>query len=100
MIVGVKIGLQRAIAQIRRVLCTDGKLIACGYVKGDSRRSDFFVEHFGVRRGYFSRPFFKVGNLAAQFEGFAIDRQGGSRSVACFEATRTHAPRSSQREQS
>ena len=48
MIVGVKIGLQRAIAQIRRVLCTDGKLIACGYVKGDSRRSDFFVKHFGV----------------------------------------------------
>jgi ubiquinone/menaquinone biosynthesis C-methylase UbiE len=81
----------RAIAEIRRVLCTDGRLIACGYVKGDSRRSDFFVKHFGVRRGYFSRPLFELGDLASHFEGFTIGRQGTGLGVAYFEAIKTEA---------
>ena len=77
-----------AIAEMKRVLPTGGKLIACGYVKGARRRSDWFVRHFGVRHGYFTPPFFTPDDLARQFEGFTIARQGSDGSFAWFEAAK------------
>lgn len=75
-----------AIAEMRRVLSREGKLIACGYVTGGRRRSDWFVRHFGVRKGYFTPPFFTARDLVHQFQGFAMVRQGSERSFAWFEA--------------
>ncbi len=77
---------QQSIAQIRRVLRPKRKLIACGYVKGASKRSDFFVKHFGMRNGYFARPLFNQKELPEQFQGFQITRQGSNQSLAYFEA--------------
>jgi len=77
---------RRAIAEMKRVLPAGGKLIACGYVTGGRRRSDWFVRHFGVRHGYFTPPFFTQDELAEQFRGFTMTQQGCDQSVAWFEA--------------
>jgi ubiquinone/menaquinone biosynthesis C-methylase UbiE len=76
---------QRSIAEMRRVIRKQGKLVACCYVKGVRRLSDWFVKHFGVRRGFFTPPFLHVDDIASQLEGFTIGRQGNIRSLAYLE---------------
>lgn len=73
-------------AEMKRVLCEDGKLIACGYIRGGSRRGDWFVRWFGARRGFFTPPFFTSGEIPQQFTGFTISHMGGDRYFAWFEA--------------
>lgn len=77
---------QCAIAEIKRVLRQQGTLVACGYVKGVRRISDWFVKHFGVRRDFFKPPFFELGDVPSQFKGFAVIRQANVKSMAYFEA--------------
>jgi ubiquinone/menaquinone biosynthesis C-methylase UbiE len=77
---------QPAIAEIRRVLRKRGTLVACGYVKGARKLSDWFVKHFGVRNGFFNPPFFGQKDIASQFKGFTIIRQGNIKFVSYFEA--------------
>jgi SAM-dependent methyltransferase len=79
---------QRMIAEMRRVLRREGTLIACGYVRGARWLSDWFVRHFGVRNGYFTPPFFTADDIARQFEGFTMARQGNDKSIAWFEAAK------------
>jgi SAM-dependent methyltransferase len=78
-------------AEMKRVLRGGGRLVACGYVKGASRRSDWFVKYFGVRNGYFTPPFFTFDDMARQFEGLTIARQGSDRCFAWFEAVKQRA---------
>ena len=80
-----------AIAEMKRVLPPGGKLIACGYVKGARRRSDWFVRHFGVRHGYFTPPFSTEDELTGQFRGFTMTQQGCDQHIAWFEAVKTGA---------
>jgi ubiquinone/menaquinone biosynthesis C-methylase UbiE len=79
---------QHTIAEMQRILRPEGTLIACGYVRGARWLSDWFVRHFGVRHGYFTPPFFTRDDLARQFEGFTMARQGSDGSVAWFEAAK------------
>lgn len=79
---------QRAIAEIRRVLRPQAMLIACGYIKGARGLSDWFVRHFGARKGFFNPPFFELDDVAACFEGFTIVREGNVKSLAYFEAVK------------
>jgi ubiquinone/menaquinone biosynthesis C-methylase UbiE len=79
----------RAIEQMRRVLRKDGKLLACCYVKGAKRFSDFFVRHFGVRRGFFTPPFWRADEIASELDGFRITREESLKSIAWFEAVKT-----------
>ena len=79
----------RAIEQMRRVLRKDGKLLACCYVKGAKRFSDFFVRHFGVRRGFFTPPFWRADEVASQFDGFTVTRRDSLKSIAWLEAVKT-----------
>jgi len=74
------------VAEMKRVLSANGRLIACGYVQGARQRSDWFVRHFGVRHGYFTPPFFTVGEIPERFHGFTLARRGCDRSIAWFEA--------------
>lgn len=76
---------QRAVAEMRRVLRKEGVLIACGYVQGVRRLSDWFVQHFGVRNGFFTPPFFTLDDLDRQFEGVTIARKGSDKSIAWLE---------------
>ncbi|MHC5061423.1 MAG: methyltransferase domain-containing protein [Planctomycetota bacterium] len=75
-----------AIAEMGRVLRKQGTLVACGYVKGGSKRSDWIVRHFMTRTGYFNPPFFSLDDLAEQFVGFTIMRQGNLESCVYFVA--------------
>ncbi len=79
----------RAIGQMRRVLGSEGMLVACGYAKGARRLTDWCVKHFAVRKGFFNPPFFPVDDIGAQLEGFEIRRQGNVKSIIYFEAVKT-----------
>jgi len=79
---------QGTAAEMHRILRREGGLIACGYVQGARRLSDWFVRCFGVRNGFFTPPFFAVGDLARQFGGFTIIRQGSDKSFVWFEAVK------------
>jgi ubiquinone/menaquinone biosynthesis C-methylase UbiE len=79
---------QRAVAEIGRVLRKHGTLIACGYVKGARKLSDWFVKHFGARKGFINPPFFELDEIASQFKGFMIIRQADVKSLAYFEAVK------------
>jgi SAM-dependent methyltransferase len=74
------------IAELRRVLRKGGVLIACGYVRGGRRVSDGFVNCFGVRKGFFTSPFFTFDDLDRRFEGLAITNKGRDTSIAWLEA--------------
>jgi SAM-dependent methyltransferase len=78
----------RTIAELRRVVRKGGTLIACGYVEGARRLSDWCVRRFGARRGFFTPPFFTAQDMARQFEGFTITRRGSDKSFAWFEAVK------------
>lgn len=77
---------QHAIAEIRRVLRKRGTLIACGYVKCVRKITDWFIKHFGARKGFFNPPFFELDDIASKFKGFTIIRQASVKSIAYFEA--------------
>ena len=48
---------QKAFREIWRVLKPGGKLIACFYIKGKSRRTDWLVNNILAKKGWFSPPF-------------------------------------------
>jgi ubiquinone/menaquinone biosynthesis C-methylase UbiE len=77
---------RRAIAEMGRVLRKHGTLVGSGYVEGVSRRSDWFVKHFIIRKGFFNPPFFSLDRLVEHFVGFTITRQGNLESFVYFEA--------------
>lgn len=76
----------RTTTEMRRVLRQDGKLIACGYIRGARRLSDWFVKYFGVRNGFFTPPFFLLNDMDRQFKDFAMVRKGSDKSIAWFDA--------------
>jgi SAM-dependent methyltransferase len=77
---------QRTVSEIRRVLRKDGRLVACGYIQGARRLSDWFVRYFGVRNSFFTPPFFRFEDMDRQFRGLTITRRGCDKSFAWFEA--------------
>lgn len=48
---------ERAFSETRRVLKTGGDFIACFYIKGKSRRTDWLVKNVLAKKGWFSPPF-------------------------------------------
>lgn len=48
----------RAILETLRVLKKGGKLIACFYIEGQSKRTDLLVKNILTKKGWFSPPFF------------------------------------------
>ena len=79
---------QQAVNEIARVLRKQGTLVACGYIKGARKLSDWFVKHFGGRNDFLNPPFFESDEIASQFKGFTIIRQADMKSIAYFEAVR------------
>lgn len=80
---------QRAIAEMRRVLRKQGTLIACGYASGVRGLSDWLVNHFAVRRGFFTPPFFRADDIDSQLEGFKVSQEGNVKSLIYFKAVKT-----------
>ncbi|MHC4537751.1 MAG: class I SAM-dependent methyltransferase [Planctomycetota bacterium] len=79
---------QAAVAEMRRVLRPDGSLVASCYIKGDSWRVDWFVKHYGVRKSFFSPPFFTMDDIGSHLNGFAIRRQEHIKSGVYFQAVK------------
>jgi len=79
---------QSAVSEMRRVIRERGTLIASFYAQGARKLPDWFVRHFLVRRSFFNPPFFHVDDIASQFEGFTIGRQGSVESFVYFEAVK------------
>ena len=52
-----------AFSETRRVLRSGGIFCGCMYVKGVNRRTDFFVEEFCERHGFFSPPYETLSGL-------------------------------------
>lgn len=48
---------QRAFHETWRVLKPGGDFIACFYIKGKSKRTDWLVENILAKKGWFSPPF-------------------------------------------
>lgn len=48
---------KKAFQEIWRVLKTGGKFIACFYIKGESRITDWLVNHILAKKGWFTPPF-------------------------------------------
>lgn len=79
---------QRAISEMRRVIRVHGTLIACGYVSGVRRLSDWFIKHLATRKAYFNPPFLQLETIASNFEGLTIGRKGNVKSFVYFEAVK------------
>jgi len=54
---------EAAFRETHRVLRTGGTFAGCFYLRGVSRRADFFVNSIYVPMGYFSPPFLTMGQL-------------------------------------
>jgi ubiquinone/menaquinone biosynthesis C-methylase UbiE len=59
---------EAAYEEIYRVLKTDGTFLGCFYVRGETRRTDWFVRNIYVPRGYFTPPFETLASLRLSLE--------------------------------
>ncbi|MDO4284494.1 MAG: class I SAM-dependent methyltransferase [Eubacteriales bacterium] len=59
---------EEAYGEIRRVLRRGGRLLACFYVRGESRVTDALVGAVLARKGWFTPPFETVSSLRARLQ--------------------------------
>ncbi|MBR1581132.1 MAG: class I SAM-dependent methyltransferase [Selenomonadaceae bacterium] len=59
---------EAAYEETRRVLCEGGTFSGCMYVKGLNGRTDFFVEQFCERHGFFTPPYETLTTLAERLK--------------------------------
>ena len=57
-----------AFNETRRVLKSDGIFCGCMYVKGLNDRTDWFVEHFCERQGFFTPPYETLTTLSERLK--------------------------------
>ena len=68
-----------------RVLKPGGTFCGCFYVKGEHRRTDWFVRHIYEKAGFFTPPYETVSSLKARLEGMYADvDMGNLKSMAWF----------------
>ena len=64
---------EAAYSETRRVLKTGGTFSGCMYVKGLNGRTDFFVEQFCERQGFFTPPYETLTTLAERLKAMYSD---------------------------
>ena len=68
-----------------RVLKPGGTFCGCFYVKGEHKRTDWFVRHVYENAGFFTPPYETVSSLKARLEGMYADvDMGNLKSMAWF----------------
>ncbi|MDE6729803.1 MAG: class I SAM-dependent methyltransferase [Oscillospiraceae bacterium] len=59
---------KKAFSEVYRVLKKDGMFIACFYIKEESVRTDWLVEHVLAKKGWFTPPFQTFSELKKMLE--------------------------------
>ena len=80
---------ERAYSEVNRVLKTGGAFIACYYVKGESKISDWLVNTILSKKGWFTPPFETVGQLRERLNrDYEIQEFHLDGSMVYFKATK------------
>lgn len=69
---------EAAYREIFRVLKPGGTFCGCFYVKGEHKRTDWFVRHIYEKAGFFTPPYETVSDLKARLEGMYADVETGN----------------------
>lgn len=76
---------EAAFRETFRVLKPGGVFCGCFYVKGENRRTDWFVERLYVPRGFFTPPFETAASLRSRLSAlYTSARVETVESMACF----------------
>ena len=71
--------------EVLRVLRPGGIFCGCFYVKGEQKRTDWFVRHVYEKAGFFTPPYETVTSLKARLkDGYDEVRVGSLKSIAWF----------------
>ena len=74
-----------AYREVYRVLKPGGTFCGCFYVKGEHKRTDWFVRHVYEKAGFFTPPYETVSSLKARLDGMYTDvDMGNLKSMAWF----------------
>ena len=78
-------GKEAAYREVFRVLRPGGTFCGCFYVKGEHKRTDWFVRHIYEKTGFFTPPYETVSSLKAWLERmYAAVTLGNVKSMAWF----------------
>ena len=61
---------EKAYEEISRILKPKGQFLGCFYVKGESRRSDFIVDKYLAKKGWFTPPFQSKRSVVATLKNY------------------------------
>ena len=76
---------EAAYREVFRVLKSGGTFCGCFYVKGEQKRTDWFVRHIYEKTGFFTPSYETVSSLKARLEGMYTDvDRGNLKSMAWF----------------
>ena len=76
---------EAAYREVFRVLKPGGTFCGCFYVKGEHRRTDWFVRHVYERAGFFTPPYETVSSLRVRLDRmYAEVDMGNLKSIAWF----------------
>ena len=76
---------EAAYREIFRVLRPGGTFCGCFYVKGEQKRTDWFVRHVYEKVGFFTPPYETVSSLKARLDRMYTDvDMGNLKSMAWF----------------
>ena len=76
---------EAAYREVFRVLRPGGTFCGCFYVRGEHKRTDWFVRHVYEKAGFFTPPYETVSSLKARLDGMYADvDMGNLKSMAWF----------------
>ena len=76
---------EAAYREVFRVLRPGGTFCGCFYVKGERKRTDWFVRHVYEKAGFFTPPYETASSLKARLDGMYADvDMGNLKSMAWF----------------
>ena len=82
---------EAAFRETSRVLKDGGSFIGCFYIKGEVKRTDWFVNHIYVPKGYFIPPFLTKSDLEKKLHAiYHTVEIWNIGSIACFRCTQKH----------